>query len=107
MDTDGLESVPSCASTSSWIAATAKSALLPSPGDTSDVLQISWFLIPGAELAKQQHQVLVNALPPVGVTLLTGASGVDKWSNKETWDELLKTPVIITTHQVCRPSPLL
>jgi len=36
-----------------------------------------------------------------------GSSGVDKWSNKETWDELLQVPVIISTHQVCYLFPLL
>ncbi|KAI5858141.1 hypothetical protein BZA05DRAFT_331211, partial [Tricharina praecox] len=61
---------------------------------------LSWFLIPGVELAKQQHQVLMSALPPVGIALLMGSSGVDKWSNKEIWDELLQAPVVISTHQV-------
>jgi uncharacterized protein YlzI (FlbEa/FlbD family) len=62
--------------------------------------KISWFLIPGVELAKQQHQVLVDALPPVKIQFMTGASGVDKWSCQEVWDKIMESAVIISTHQV-------
>jgi RecG-like helicase len=77
-----------------------ETVLRPTPVDIVSS-QISWFLIPGVVLAKQQYEVLSEALPPVSMQFLTGARGVDKWSNQEIWDTIMESRVIISTHQVC------
>jgi hypothetical protein len=54
------------------------------------------------DLAKQQFNVLKESIHGVHMQFLVGASGVDRWSNQEVWDEVLgpKEAVIVSTHQV-------
>lgn len=60
-----------------------------------------WFLAPTVALASQQHDVLSEHLPSYSMRLLSGADGVDHWSEQSIWDEVFHgIRVVVSTHQV-------
>lgn len=65
------------------------------------VRQIAWFLVPTVALAAQQHAVLSENIPAFQARLLSGADGVDRWSEQSIWDEVLENiRIVVSTHQV-------
>jgi hypothetical protein len=59
-------------------------------------------------LGNQQFEVLKAGLPPVNIQFLSGGDKVDKWSDQDTWDEILGIKakdyaVVVSTHQVSGP----
>lgn len=65
------------------------------------LLQIAWFLAPTVTLVSQQHQVLAENLPAYQTRSLTGADGVDHWSEQSIWDEVLSNiRIVASTHKV-------
>lgn len=65
------------------------------------LLQIVWFLAPTVTLVSQQHRVLAESLPAFQTRPLSGADGVDHWSTKLIWDEVLSNiRIVVSTHQV-------
>lgn len=78
-----------------------------SEGVSDDLLttqpQLIWFLTPSKTLAEQQHQVLSSNLPAYGIRLLTGADGVEKWTDQRLWDAVLANmKVVVATPAVLR-----
>lgn len=70
-------------------------------------LQIVWFLAPTVTLVSQQHCVLAENLPAYQTRALYGADGVDRWSTKSIWDEVLfNIRIVVSTHQVIIESSL-
>ncbi|KAF2211562.1 hypothetical protein CERZMDRAFT_43176 [Cercospora zeae-maydis SCOH1-5] len=62
-----------------------------------------WFLTPSRTLAEQQCQVLNTELSAYGVRLLTGADGVDKWTDQQLWDAVFtNVRVIVATPAVLK-----
>ena len=65
------------------------------------LVQIVWFLAPTVTLVSQQHRVLAESLPAFQTRPLSGADGVDHWSTKSIWDEVLSNiRIVVSTHQV-------
>ncbi|KAL7624013.1 Dicer-like protein 2 [Parahypoxylon ruwenzoriense] len=63
--------------------------------------KIVWFLAPTVALCEQQFKVLTSQIPAVQIKFLSGADGVDTWSNVRTWDDYLKNVrIVISTYQV-------
>ena len=64
-------------------------------------VQLVWFLAPHVALADQQHNVLAKYLPGFQTRLLTGADGVEHWSEQRIWDEVLyNVRIVVSTYQV-------
>ncbi|KAM3419088.1 hypothetical protein BST61_g5039 [Cercospora zeina] len=62
-----------------------------------------WFLTPSRTLAEQQYKVLNTELSAYGVRLLTGADGVEKWTDQQLWDAVFtNVRVIVATLAVLR-----
>lgn len=60
-----------------------------------------WFLVPTVALAEQQHNALSTQLPSHQCRLLSGADGVEKWSDKSIWDDVLRdVRIVVCTYQV-------
>ncbi|MCJ1389575.1 Dicer-like protein 2 [Xylographa bjoerkii] len=49
-----------------------------------------WFLCPTVVLAQQQYEYFGKHLRCVQIRLLTGNDGVDRWGEKQIWDDVLK-----------------
>ncbi len=64
-------------------------------------MQLVWFLAPTVALANQQHDVISTQLPAFQTRFLSGADGVDRWSEQQIWDEVLAgIKIVVSTHQV-------
>ena len=60
-----------------------------------------WFLAPGVELCRQQHDTLAAFLPSVRTRLLIGSDNVDQWGEKKVRDAALdQVRVVVSTHAV-------
>ncbi|KAL9054663.1 MAG: hypothetical protein Q9162_004029 [Coniocarpon cinnabarinum] len=65
--------------------------------------KFAWFIGPKVALCEQQHDVLRNTLPAFEHLLLSGADGVDKWSDERTWQVVLKgVRVVVSTADVLK-----
>lgn len=65
------------------------------------LLQLVWFLAPTVPLVSQQRHVLAENLPAYQTRSLCGADGVDHWSTKSIWDEVLSNiRIVVSTHKV-------
>ena len=63
--------------------------------------QFVWFLAPTVALASQQHDVISTQLPALHSRFLSGADGVDRWSEQQIWDEILAgIRIVVSTYQV-------
>lgn len=70
------------------------------------LLQIVWFLAPTVTLVSQQYHVLAENLPAYQTRSLHGADGVDHWSEKSIWDDVLSNiRIVASTHQVVANVP--
>jgi ERCC4-related helicase len=60
-----------------------------------------WFLAPGVELCRQQHDTLAAFLPHVRTRLLIGSDNIDRWGEKSIWDAALhQVRIVVSTHAV-------
>ncbi|KAI0385350.1 hypothetical protein F5Y04DRAFT_245634 [Hypomontagnella monticulosa] len=63
--------------------------------------KIAWFLAPTVALGEQQTKVLRSQIPAVQIKFLSGADGVDTWSDTRTWNDCLRNVrVVVSTYQV-------
>ncbi|KAI0449605.1 RNase3 domain-containing protein [Xylaria acuta] len=63
--------------------------------------KIIWFLAPTIALCQQQFRVLKSQIGAAQIKLLSGADGVDTWSDTRIWDDYLKNVrVVVSTYQV-------
>lgn len=63
--------------------------------------KIIWFLAPTVALGEQQARVLRSQIPAVQIKFLSGADGVDTWSDTRTWNDYLRNVrVVVSTYQV-------
>ena len=49
-----------------------------------------WFLAPTVALCSQQYEIIQSHISSVQVKFLSGADGVDRWTSKNLWDDVLK-----------------
>ena len=64
-------------------------------------MEFVWFLAPTVALASQQHDVIATQLPAFPTRFLSGADGVDHWSEQQIWDDVLAgIRIVVSTHQV-------
>ncbi|KAI8947405.1 RNase3 domain-containing protein [Xylaria longipes] len=63
--------------------------------------KIIWFLAPTVALCQQQFRVLKSQIGAAQIKLLSGADGVDTWSDTRIWDDYLKNVrVVVSPYQV-------
>lgn len=63
--------------------------------------QIIWFLAPTVYLCSQQFEYIQSQISAVEVKFLSGADGVDRWSEQSHWDVvLLNVKVVVSTYQI-------
>ncbi|KAM0719702.1 hypothetical protein Q7P37_003834 [Cladosporium fusiforme] len=84
--------------------------------ERSESDKLIWFMTPSRPLSKQQFEVLQEHLPAYHIRSLTGADGVDKWTDQRLWDAFLAgvdvvvgTPAVLAdalTHAFVRMSGL-
>ena len=66
-----------------------------------DPEQIVWFLAPGVELCRQQHNVLAAFFPSVRTRLLIGSDNMERWGETAIWDAALhQVRIVVSTHAV-------
>ncbi|KAH8687849.1 dicer-like protein-like protein 2 [Tricladium varicosporioides] len=62
--------------------------------------QFIWFLAPNVTLCEQQAEYISSQVPSQ-IKLLTGADGVDRWTQQSLWDDVLTgVKVLVTTYQI-------
>lgn len=62
-----------------------------------------WFLAPTVSLCLQQYEYIDSQLAAVQVRFLSGADGVDRWSEQSLWDGILKNvKVVVSTYDILR-----
>jgi ERCC4-related helicase len=60
-----------------------------------------WFLAPTVSLCSQQYEYIESQISGVIVKFLSGADGVDRWTDCSLWDAVLSnTKVVISTYQI-------
>jgi ERCC4-related helicase len=60
-----------------------------------------WFLAPTVSLCLQQFEYIESQLATVQVRFLSGADGVDRWSEQSLWDGILKNvKVVVSTYDI-------
>ena len=57
--------------------------------ETTNSGQIVWFLANSVELSHQHYRTLTKHLPSYRIISLTGADGVDNWTEQRLWDAIL------------------
>jgi len=63
--------------------------------------QLIWFLAPTVSLVLQQYEYIQSQISTVQVKFLSGADGVDRWTEQSLWDGILKNVgVVISTYQI-------
>ena len=74
-----------------------------SSSSSSPQQQRVWFLAPTVALCQQQCRAIATHLPAYQTRVLTGADGVEFWTEQRLWDEvLLNVRVVVSTHAVLR-----
>lgn len=60
-----------------------------------------WFLAPTVSLGAQQFDYIQSQITSVEVKFLTGADGVDRWTEQSLWDAVLKNiKIVVSTYQI-------
>lgn len=60
-----------------------------------------WFLAPTVSLCFQQYEYIRRHIPSVQVKFLSGADNVDRWTDPQHWDIVLKnTKILVCTYQI-------
>ncbi|KAI1376087.1 hypothetical protein F4677DRAFT_95475 [Hypoxylon crocopeplum] len=63
--------------------------------------KIVWFMAPTVALVEQQTRVLRSQIPAVQIKFLSGADGVQTWTDVRTWNDYLRNvSVVVSTYQV-------
>ncbi|MCJ1379666.1 Dicer-like protein 2 [Xylographa soralifera] len=63
--------------------------------------KLVWFLCPTVVLAQQQYDYFEKHLRCVQIRILTGNDGVDRWGEKQIWDDVLKDiNLVVSTYQI-------
>ncbi|OTA57243.1 RNase3 domain-containing protein [Hypoxylon sp. EC38] len=63
--------------------------------------KIIWVLAPTVALCEQHARVLRTQIPAIQIKFLSGADGVDAWTDVRTWDDYLRNVrIVVSTHQV-------
>lgn len=63
--------------------------------------QIIWFLAPTVSLCAQQFEYIKSQISAVEVKFLSGADGVDRWTEQSHWNAvLLNVKVVVSTYQI-------
>lgn len=58
-------------------------------------------MAPTVALCEQQAKVLRSQIPSVQIKFLSGADGIDTWTDTRTWDDYLRgAHIVVSTHQV-------
>lgn len=58
-------------------------------------------MAPTVSLCEQQYEVIKSQISAVDVKILSGADGVDRWTEKFMWDAvLLNVKIMISTYQI-------
>ena len=69
--------------------------------ERSNADSLVWFMCPSVALCEQQFHVLSKQLPGYLMKMLTGLNDVDKWTNQDLWDGVLKNVrVVVGTPKV-------
>ena len=59
--------------------------------------KLIWFLTPSVALCEQQFRTIKTQMPAVRCKMLTGADGVEYWSEKRIWNTVLNGVQIMTS----------
>ena len=60
-----------------------------------------WFLAPTVSLCSQQFEYLQSQITSVQMKFLSGADGVDRWTDENMWSLILKNiRVVVSTYQI-------
>ncbi|PBP20089.1 RNase3 domain-containing protein [Diplocarpon rosae] len=63
--------------------------------------QIIWFLAPTVALSAQQFGYISSQITSVQSKFLSGADGVDRWTEQSHWDAVLKNiKIVVSTYQI-------
>lgn len=66
-----------------------------------NTLEIIWFLAPTVALSAQQFTYISSQIAFVQSKFLSGADGVDRWTEKSHWDAVLKNiNIVVSTYQI-------
>ncbi|KAH9825776.1 putative helicase family Dicer subfamily protein [Teratosphaeria destructans] len=69
--------------------------------ETEQPDKLVWFMSPSVALSNQQYQIVQQHLAAFRIITLTGADGVDKWTDQRLWDAaLLGVDVVVGTPAV-------
>ncbi|TVY60883.1 Dicer-like protein [Lachnellula suecica] len=69
--------------------------------DRMPLHKIIWFLAPTVSLCSQQFEYIKSQIPSVQVKFLSGADGVDRWTEQSLWDAVLKNvKIVVSTYQI-------
>lgn len=67
----------------------------------TDMFQIIWFLATTVALCSQQHEYIKSQITSVQTKFLSGADGVERWTEQNHWDAVLKNvKVVVATYQI-------
>jgi ERCC4-related helicase len=63
--------------------------------------ELVWFLAPTVSLCSQQYEYIESQLSAVQVKFLSGADGVERWTEQSLWDGVLRNVrVVVSTYQI-------
>ncbi|CAL3972823.1 unnamed protein product [Diplocarpon coronariae] len=63
--------------------------------------QIIWFLAPTVALSAQQFAYISSQITSVQCKFMSGADGVDRWTDQSHWDAVLKNiKIVVSTYQI-------
>lgn len=63
--------------------------------------QIIWFLAPTVYLCAQQFDYIQSQISAIQVKFLSGADGVDRWTEQSHWNAVLfNVKVVVSTYQI-------
>ncbi|TVY48374.1 Dicer-like protein [Lachnellula occidentalis] len=65
------------------------------------IVAMIWFLAPTVSLCFQQYEYIKRHIPSVQVKFLSGADNVDRWTDPQHWDVVLKNvKILVSTYQI-------
>ena len=68
---------------------------------TDKLCQLIWFLAPTVSLCSQQFEYIESQISAVQVKFLSGADGVDRWTDQSLWDGVLSNvKIVVSTYQI-------
>ncbi|RDL39000.1 uncharacterized protein BP5553_03340 [Venustampulla echinocandica] len=65
------------------------------------IVALIWFLAPTVPLGEQQFEYIKKHISSVQVKFLSGADGVDRWTEQSLWDAVLENvKIVVSTYQI-------